>query len=585
MYRGRPSTGCKTCRQRKVKCDERPGGCIKCEDRKLPCPGYDRTVDAFFHDETAKVTAKAKAKLSKLQPSDLRDVDDADEEMAIVLADAKASPRIHLLAPLVDQGISYFMANHAVGLDQPSTSSQAYNKHLSTNGFHPMVSATMTAIGIAGIANIYMDSELRREATQWYLRAIRMANEAISSPRDVRKDTTLVAINLLTMFEATFNQDDFEGWSNHVDGAALLVKARGRDQIYTAAGRRMYLHTVGLMTINCMGKGVRIPNYIDKINEEITEHLDMDDPRTAFFFLHLKSANLRAHILNSKTPDLKDIIDQALELDAMAAPIFQNAASPDWRYETVPCFDKIPGVFGHYYHVYPTHSTAQTWNWVRYTRIYLHDIIRNCILAGFAMSPPTLVEPKYATLLGSSTQMLQQLQGDIIASMPQFLHDTPMTPPVPTDHKFTNTVPFELPTPPTTPDNSPSRDQMHFFTNFQRENIDLPGELLNRDTATERLPLVRVSGGYSSVWALFVAGAMPTASAASQDYVLHCLDRVERDFGIKQASVFAKALRYKRQLVNSGEMPLSLCPRYLPPDPDEVTPHRDSDGRVVDVSD
>lgn len=538
-------------------------------------------MDAFFLDETAKVKAKAKAKLSKLQPSDLRDDEDADEELSMVLMDAKASPRIHLLAPLVDQGLSYFMANHAVGLDQPSTSSQAYNNHLSTNGFHPMVSATMTAIGIAGIANIYMDSELKREATQWYLRAIRMANAAISSPKDMRKDTTLVAINLLTMFEATFTDDNFEGWSSHVDGAALLVKARGADQVHTAAGRRMYLHTVGLMTINCMGKGVRIPDYIEKINEEIMQHLDMSDPRTAFFFLHLKTANLRAHILNSTTPNLKDIIEHALELDASAVPIFQNAASAEWRYETVPCFDKIPGVFGHYYHVYPTHSTAQTWNWVRYTRIYLHDIIRNCILAGFAMTPPTLVEPKYATLLGTSTQMLQQLQGDIIASMPQFLHDTPMSPPTPSDQKFAEPVPFELITPPSTPDNnSPGKDQKRFFSNFLRENIDLPGDLLNRGSATERLPLVRVSGGYSSVWALFVAGSMPTASPTSQDYVLHCLDRVERDFGIKQAAVFAKALRYKRMLINSGEMPLSLCPSYLPRDRETGGPYPRPESKV-----
>jgi hypothetical protein len=40
-----------------------------------------------------------------------------------------------------------------------------------------------------------------------------------------------------------------------------------------------------------------------------------------------------------------------------------------------------------------------------------------------------------------------------------------------------------------------------------------------------------------------------------------------------QASVFAKALRYKRQLDNSGEIPLSLCPQYLPPDPGDHVPY------------
>jgi hypothetical protein len=237
----------------------------------------------------------------------------------------------------------------------------------------------------------------------------------------------------------------------------------------------------------------------------------------------------------------------------------------EWNYDTVPCFGNVPGVFGHYYHVYHTHSAAQTWNWVRYNRIYFHDIIRNCILAGFAMSPPPLVGPKYATLLGSSTQTLQHLQAEIIASMPQFLHDTPMVTPHDPSHVFSATPPLQSnPATPTT--RNTSVNHMDFFRNFQQESVDVPTDLLNRDSSIDRLPLVRVSGGYSSVWALYVAGSMPTASAVSQDFVLHCLDRIEREFGIMQASVFAKALRFKRQLDNSGEIPLSLCPQYLPPD-------------------
>jgi hypothetical protein len=530
-------------------------------------------VDNFF-DETAKVKAKAQSSRRRAETSHGQTALDK----AVVLANTKDHPMLTLLAPLVDQGMSFFMANYAVGIDQPSITSTEYNRHLSTDGFHPLVATTMTALGLAGVANVYMDPELKREATRWYLKSIKMANAAIASPQEARSDTTLVAINLLTMFEATANEDSFSGWSNHVDGASLLIKLRGTDQVHTAAKRRLYLHTVGLLTINCMGKGISMPKYIHKINKELLEHLNTSDPRTAFFFLHLQTADLRAHILNHTPVDLVEIIDEATRLDAEAACIFDDAGV-EWSFDTVPCFGNIPGVFGHYYHVYHTHSAAQTWNWVRYNRIYFNDIIRNCILAGFATSPPPLVGPKYATLLGSSTQTLQHLQAEIIASMPQFLHDTPMVTPCNPSQTFSATPPLH--SPPTTPGTrSNSLNHMDFFRNFQSETIDVPTDLLNRDSSIDRLPLVRVSGGYSSVWALYVAGSMPTASAPSQDFVLHCLDRIEREFGIMQASVFAKALRYKRQLDNSGEIPLSLCPQYLPPDPGDHVPYPDTKREV-----
>jgi hypothetical protein len=530
-------------------------------------------VDAFFHDETAKV--KAKSELSQSQTQLVkREKISPDPALVPLKPDVlPGTPGFFMLAPLVDQGISYFMTHYAIGLDQPSIASKAYNRYLSTDGFHPLVATTMTALGIAGVANLYMDAALKREATRWYLNAIKMVNTAISSPTDVRKDTTLIAVHLLTMFEATFNKDSFDGWSNHVDGSGLLIKMRGKDQIRTPAGRRMYLHTIGLVTINCMGKGEYMPEYVNELNCEIAEHLDDGDPRTAFFFLHLKTTDLRAQILASTTKDVPEIIDKALELDDTAKKIFENVG-PEWDYDTVPCFGDVPGVFGHYYHVYPTHSTAQTWNWVRYNRIYFHDMIRNCILAGFATSPPVLSAAKYGEILASSTQTLQQMQADIIASMPQFLHDTPMT--TPRDH----TPPFA--TPPTTPGppQSPATGAKRFFLNFRNETIDSPA-MHDKNAITDRLPVVRVSGGYSTVWALYVAGSMPSASPASQDFVLHCLERIENEFGIMQASVFGKALKLKRSMQNSGEIPLSLCPTYLPPDP---RPGVAYDGKVSEAS-
>lgn len=551
--------------EKPLQCDEQPGGCLKCAEKGFPCPGYDRTVDSFFHDETAHVTAKAKK--SKARAVAARDARDALELSRVTKAMTER-PMMLPIAPLIDQGISYFMVHYAMGIDQPPLTSKAYHQHLSTNGFHPLVSTTMTALGIAGVANLYCDSRLKQEAMRWYLNAIKMANASISSDTEMRKDSTLLAVNLLTTFEATFNDSSLSGWVNHVDGAALLVKSRGRNQFSTPAGRRLYLHTIGLLTMNCMGKGIQMPDYVRDLNDEIMGYLNTDDPRNAFFFLHMKTTDLRARIFNDPTIDIRDIIERALELDTIAESIFSNVGD-EWQYETVSCPAGTPGVFGESYHVYPTHATAQTWNWVRYNRIYFHDIIRNCILAGLSTSPPILSGAKYLQQLGKSTQILQQVQSDIIASMPQFMHDTPKVVPRQGDTTILNIASSAVNTHSRAVHDS-TNIQQAFFANFVKDDIPLPPSLMSNAKPSECLPVTRISGGYATLWALFVAGAMPTASSASQDFVLHCLGRVEREFGIMQAKVFGNALKIKRRLANQGESLFALAPQYLPPEMDEA---------------
>jgi hypothetical protein len=572
---------------------------MRCAAKGFICH-YDRTGDELFHDETASIQAKVKkAKARSIAARNLQGA----PETALVSTMVQGPPVGHYIAPhLVDQGINFFMSYHALGLDQPLITSEAYHQHLATDGFHPVVATTMAALGIAGVANLHLDPSLKRVATNWYLKAIKMVNAAISSPEEVRNDSTLVAVNLLSMFEALTNDSSLAGWSSHVEGAAAIVKVRGIKQFSTPAGRRMYLHTTGLLTMNQMGKGQPMPDYLRELNDEIMGYLDMTDPRNAFFFLHMKTNDLRAHIIGQRIPDLRDIIDRAIELDTIALSIFQKAGA-EWQYETVPYSGEIPAVFGDEYHVYPTHATAQTWSWVRYNRIYYHDIIRNTILAGMAASPPVLKGLRYTELLRTSTGTLAQLQSDILASMPQFLHDTPMTAPDISTHRgyLSSSQPVHArtalgatsPRPdapaseasmlsPTQSDASSSSNftgagRKQFFENFNPDTMSPNNLYAANDSIPERLPIVRISGGYSTLWALYVAGSMPTASFESQVFVLYCFGRIEREFGINQAKVLAKALRIKQQMVNGGETAFSLCPWYLPPDPGPDVPWQEPD--------
>ncbi|KAF1833866.1 hypothetical protein BDW02DRAFT_569612 [Decorospora gaudefroyi] len=566
VYRGRPSTGCKKCRERKIKCDERQDGCIKCADRGVQCPGYDRSVDAFFCDETAHVQARAKK--SKAKAIAVRDAKDAHARLDIM---TKGFPTLRITASLVDQGISFFMSYYCLGIDQPPVYSDAHRKYLSTDGFHPLVAACMTALGIAGVANLYMDPRLKREATRRYLNAIKMANAAISSPKDAKSDSTLISVNLLSMFEATNNDQTLDGWIKHVDGATSLVKLRGMDQFSTLAGQRMYLQTAGLITMICMGRGKPLPQFIHDMNSEVMKHLDNSDPRNRFYFLHIKTVDFRARILSQELISLADIIETAHELDTIALGIFEDPG-PEWNYDVVPC-GKDENIFEDFYHIYPAIIAAQNWNWMRYNRIYFHDIVRNSILAGFASSPPTLVGRKYHEQLEESTRILYKLQSEIIASMPQFLHDVPPVAPRKMDLQPGDTRP-----PNSTPKTSASQAtstsaksasnypvaHKTLHQNFRTDPKFAMQRFVGNGKVDDRLPIIRVAGDYSTVWSLYVSAAMPIASPESQDYVYKCLIRMEREFGINQARVLANALQLKRQLDRQSALPFSICPDYLP---------------------
>jgi hypothetical protein len=554
------------------------------------CPGYDRDVDSFFFDETAKTQVKAKK--AKAKAIALRNARYASSQASSVPSEeplpltivAQDSPGVTLLAPLIDQGIAYFMSHYAIGLDQPSIQSEAYHKHLATNGFHPLVATSMTALGLAGVANIYRDSALKSKATRWYLDAIKMTNSAITHPKEVKSDTTLLAITLLGMFEATTNEYSLQAWSEHVFGAASLVKMRGMEQFASPAGRRMYLHTIGLLTMTCMGDDSAMPLYVREMNAEIMKYSDSNDPRNRFFLLHQDVMDLRSEIMRDSAMSLQSILDRALALDAVADSIFEHAG-PEWGYEEFSLAEDNPLVFGRTYHIYPSHATAQTWNWVRYNKIYIHDIIRNTILAGLSSSPPTFTGARYLQQLAISIEQLQKVQSDILASMPQFLHDVPKVAPDPALYPIT-----PLPSPSTilsssessssppssitgpsscSPKHPFSAPHKLFFENFASDSVAPDPSIVSSSAITDRLPVVRVSGGHSTIWALFVAGSMPTADPKTQDFALRCLGRFEREFGIMQAKILAGALRLK---ISQNDK-YGICPHYLPrQDSPHVTP-------------
>lgn len=85
--------------------------------------------------------------------------------------------------------------------------------------------AAVVALGAAAVTRSGPGLSCSDETQVRYTQAIQLTNQALQSPSDVRKDSTLLAVNLLGVFEVkTGFQRSLNAWHEHVYGAAVRFR-------------------------------------------------------------------------------------------------------------------------------------------------------------------------------------------------------------------------------------------------------------------------------------------------------------------------------------------------------------------------
>lgn len=80
--------------------------------------------------------------------------------------------------------------------------------------------AAIVALGAAAVTRSGPGLSCPNETQCRYTRAIHLTNKALGSPVDVEKDSTLLAVNILGVFEVkTGLQNTLDAWHKHVHGA------------------------------------------------------------------------------------------------------------------------------------------------------------------------------------------------------------------------------------------------------------------------------------------------------------------------------------------------------------------------------
>jgi hypothetical protein len=361
----------------------------------------------------------------------------------------------------------------------------------------------MIAVGLASYAHAAKAPSLMDNARRQYVKAIQLTNEALKSPKGVKDDSTLVAIMVLGIFETITGSKPalLKNWADHVNGAAAVVKLRGREQLQSPASRRITIQASSDLAATCIHRGIAVPECIGELMAEVREiDINPDPPFTVVEML-IKYASFNASIRRGSCSDPKVIIDKALEMDGVLSDLFTGI--PEWEYTTVSTNVASDMVYNGRYHVYYDPWVARVWNAMRTVRILLHEKIRDALRSGFSSKPPLFYRSEHTVQFQTSTDICYKLQADILATVPQHLS---------------------------------------LFSRPEASSEDFPtAKALGpkpRDHMNDILS-VPMSNGCFLVWPLWFAGVMDVTTEPIRQFVVKNLKFIGHEMGINKALVLA----------------------------------------------
>jgi hypothetical protein len=386
--------------------------------------------------------------------------------------------------------------------------------------------ASVRAVGIAGFSNVANSPSLMKEARKGYSMALNLVNTALRSPIDAQKDSTLLAVMILSFFETVtgLNSLSLQAWAQHIQGAAAIVKLRGREQLRSPESLRLFNQvTAGLLMI-CVHRELEIPAEIRELRIEAGRYVDQSNPGWRLQDIFLSFASFRASLRDHSLSDLASILAAALELDGAFLELFSSVPVA-WKYEVVSTNSGavnpellFPGCAT--YHVYRDFGVAQIWNSMRACRILLNRAIRDVLLRGFAAKPPVFVELEYTALFQTATDILFQLRNDILASVPQYLW-------------YGESPPRWL------------ESELHETSSLASSVIGSRNLAIQPSGQT---PSPRTLGGYFLLWPLYLVGAMEITTESLRLWIIKRLQFIGRSEGIQLPVAIAGLLERQGQI-------------------------------------
>lgn len=555
---GRPSKGCRNCRERKIKvankllvsltaytnmgqCDQKRPSCTQCLKAHKECHGYRDLMKFMFRDESDVVVRKAtiryqelaRAKVEKKQIQATQRFGNGTTSVYPPYSQHHPAyyqcfrRQVELLPaptyePLLDsEGICFFLSNW---VQQPSIVPRCQFEFLPELLEDPnnerVLRASVAAAGLSGLAVTTKSPQIMKKAREQYGIALRLTNQALQSAAMATKDSTLVSVILLSMYEHLQSEEvnASSSWTKHIGGACALVSLRGPELIQRDMGHRIFRQLYAILLLAASEKKTAVPQpitelwntYVEGGNHKVFGEWSVYEMvrrmRRVMFFISQ----------HDSTVDLWSRVTTAIQHD-QDLDCLEKGVPKIFAYRTKFLGGPREHVYGRFYHIYLDPWIVQMWNQWRVSRIHLHRIICAKIYQGIEQLPHIFTPEIASKYIQASEQIMRACSDAICASTPQITGQIPF-PDLPADTRFdTSDTLFDL---------------------FDEQN---PSSRLHpRGTC---LKTGRPTSMQYLAYPIYQAAAWEEGPTTRKDWAIDALHFLARNVGTKQAVLYADDLK------------------------------------------
>jgi hypothetical protein len=232
--------GCRVCRRRRVKCDERHPACKRCQDAGIECEGYVR--DHRFVDEVARTVRHAQ-KASSKSKSHARDRTSPKTQ--------GIKPEMSLVGVQDNITISFLLSNILSGMARSSWMEDVAEDTKSATSQNSILALSKVYFG-----RINKRQDVMRQGVVLYGQALRSLRRDLQDEEKAWSLSVLTSSMTLQLYELIATSSE-SGWLQHASGIGRLIELRGPGRHQSRAERRILENNRATIALGCVVKRQR----------------------------------------------------------------------------------------------------------------------------------------------------------------------------------------------------------------------------------------------------------------------------------------------------------------------------------------
>jgi hypothetical protein len=401
VYTGRPSPACRTCRLRRIKCDETRPNCIQCSKSKRECGGYPDPDDLIFQHQTSSTIKKARrAEAIAIRKREKEDSDASSNSNSTPISgstptstngsETTEDSEVVLLRPIRDDLETYALDFYLNGTIVEPASSGKYVGHLELlpklylqAPANSALALVVRALCLACFSNFSTErGPVMTQALEAYGTCVMALHKEMKNLQQRRKNELLMAVVSMQAVECllSWHKAPSMQWASHVFGAACLLKGRGAEVLEDPVASKIFMVVRKFIVDGSNSRGVPLDPFFAQLPGEAVRLPNSPEVRLSPITNSMKVTRIRV-LRALKSEDRADLAIRLSECQWMDEELVGWAGNIPESY-SFEATDSPVGwedlEFNLQEHRYRDTYSQRLWNSWRTARIFANVLAYRC---------------------------------------------------------------------------------------------------------------------------------------------------------------------------------------------------------------